>query len=249
MKKLISFVFVIAIMVCSISSVFAVGKYGDVDNNGTVNVFDATSIQNHIAEVVLLSDDMLVLADVDDDGSVTIMDVTEIQYYAAKYTTSFPADKNNTLDPTAPTEEPTTPTEAPTTEQSPNAYELEVLRLVNIEREKEGLEPYEFGYHIYDCAKLRAEELLVTFSHVRPDGTSCFTVFSELGVTEPFMALGENIAMGHTSPEDVVNAWMNSPGHRANILDPVFEQLAVGVCEIPNAPGRYATVQLFWTSY
>ncbi len=245
MKRFIALIFVIAILVCSINSVFAAGKYGDVDNNDAVNIFDATEIQNHIAEITQLSDDALVLADVDDDHSITIMDVTTIQCYIAEIIPSFPVEDNQTEEPTEPTEEPT---ENPT-ELSPNEYELEVLRLVNEEREKEGLEPYEFGYSGYACAKLRAQELLVRFDHTRPDGTICFTVFDELGVNELFSSMGENIAMGHRSPEDVVNAWMNSPGHRANILDPDYEQLAVGVVEIPNSPGRYATVQLFWSIF
>lgn len=252
MKRFIALIFVIAILVCSMNSVFAAGKYGDVDNNDTVNIFDATEIQNHIAEIIQLPEDVLVFADVDDNGNITIMDVTTIQYYLAEIITSFPVEDNQTGEPTEPTEEPTEPTEEPTenpTELSPNEYELEVLRLVNEERAKEGLEPYEFGYSGYVCAKLRAQELLVLFDHTRPDGTLCFTVFDELGVNEPFSSMGENIAMGHTSPEDVVDAWMNSPGHRANILNPDFEQLAVGAVEIPNTPGRYATVQLFWSTF
>ena len=268
MKRFIALIFAIAILVCSINSVFAAGKYGDVDNNDTVNIFDATEIQNHIAEITQLSDDALVLADVDDNGSITIMDVTTVQCYIAEIIPSFPVEDNQTEEPTepteaptvVPTEEPTEPTEAPTvvpteeptenpTELSPNEYELEVLRLVNEERAKEGLEPYEFGYSGYACAKLRAQELLVRFEHTRPDGTPFFTVFDELGVNELFSSMGENIAMGHRSPEDVVDAWMNSPGHRANILDPDYEQLAVGVVEIPNSPGRYATVQLFWSTF
>ena len=249
MKRFIALIFAIAILVCSINSVFAAGKYGDVDNNDTVNIFDATEIQNHIAEITQLSDDALVLADVDDNGSITIMDVTTIQCYIAEIIPSFPVEDNQTEEPTEPTEAPTVvPTENPT-ELSPNEYELEVLRLVIEVRAKEGLEPYEFGYSGYACAKLRAQELLVRFEHTRPDGTPCFTVFNELGVNELFSSMGENIAMGHRSPEDVVDAWMNSPGHRANILDPDYEQLAVGVVEIPNSPGRYATVQLFWSTF
>ena len=248
MKRFIALIFAIAILVCSINSVFAAGKYGDVDNNDTVNIFDATEIQNHIAEITQLSDDALVLADVDDDHSITIMDVTTIQCYIAEIIPSFPVEDNQTEEPTEPTEPTEEPTENPT-ELSPNEYELEVLRLVNEERAKEGLEPYEFGYSGYACAKLRAQELLVRFEHTRPDGTPCFTVFNELGVNELFSSMGENIAMGHRSPEDVVDAWMNSPGHRANILDPDYEQLAVGVVEIPNSPGRYATVQLFWSTF
>ena len=142
MKRFIALIFAIAILVCSINSVFAAGKYGDVDNNDTVNIFDATEIQNHIAEITQLSDDALVLADVDDNGSITIMDVTTIQCYIAEIIPSFPVEDNQTEEPTEPTEPTDEPTENPTG-LSPNEYELEVLRLVNEERTKEGLDPYD----------------------------------------------------------------------------------------------------------
>ena len=105
---------------------FAAGKYGDVDNNDTVNIFDATEIQNHIAEITQLSDDALVLADVDDNGSITIMDVTTIQCYIAEIIPSFPVEDNQTEEPTEPTEPTEEPTENPT-ELSPNEYKFEVL--------------------------------------------------------------------------------------------------------------------------
>lgn len=75
------------------------------------------------------------------------------------------------------------------------------------------------------AAQWRAEEIATVNSHVRPNGTKWYTVLSEYGVTDA--AAGENAAWGSVSPEEVVNAWMNSEGHRANILDP--EARAMGV--------------------
>ena len=72
----------------------------------------------------------------------------------------------------------------------------------------------------------RAEEIATVNSHVRPNGTKWYTVLSEYGVTDA--AAGENAAWGSVSPEEVVNAWMNSEGHRANILDPEARALGVG---------------------
>lgn len=245
MKKLIAIITVAVLIFGCMPAVLAdVPKYGDVDKNDTVNIFDATAVQHHLAKAQLLTDDALILADVDANNDVNIMDVTEIQRYVAKKITSFPADEKQAEESTTPTQKPT---EKPTTGMTTLEFELEVLRLVNEERAKEGLQPYEFGYHIHDCAKLRAEELLIVYDHMRPDGTPFFTVFNELNVKEPWMALGENIVMGSSSPERAVSAWMSSTaGHREQILDPDYKYMAVGACEIPNAKGYYAVVQLFW---
>jgi len=78
-------------------------------------------------------------------------------------------------------------------------------------------------------------------SHTRPNGTSCFTVLSELGVG--YSASGENIAAGQKTPQAVMESWMNSSGHKANILNPDFTHIGVGYAE----GGNYGTnwVQLF----
>ena len=98
-------------------------------------------------------------------------------------------------------------------------YRQEVLNLVNAERAKYGLQPLVMGdAKLTAAAQQRAEEIATVNSHVRPNGTKWYTVLSEYGVTDA--AAGENAAWGSVSPEEVVNAWMNSEGHRANILDP-----------------------------
>lgn len=111
----------------------------------------------------------------------------------------------------------------------------EVIRLCNEERESAGLAPLEKSDSLTASAAVRAGELSGKFSHTRPDGSSCFTVITEKGKT-----FGENIAAGHENPEQVVEGWMNSPGHRANILDPDFTKIGVGY----NESGNY-WVQVF----
>ena len=78
------------------------------------------------------------------------------------------------------------------------------------------------------AAQIRAKEITTLFEHERPDGTSCFTAFDDVGF-DWVAACGENIAMGSTTPEGTMNQWMNSSGHKANILDKRFTQLGVGV--------------------
>ena len=102
-----------------------------------------------------------------------------------------------------------------------------MVRLVNEERAKEGLSPLSTLPELDAAADVRAPEVAEYFSHDRPDGSSCFTVLRECGVTG-FWTAGENIAAGTSSPEAVVEMWMNSPGHRANILSADFTHIGVG---------------------
>lgn len=114
----------------------------------------------------------------------------------------------------------------------------EVIRLVNAERAKEGLAALKTHTAISTAAQVRADELPTLFDHTRPDGSSCFTALDEAGVR--YWTAGENIAAGYATPEQVVNGWMNSPGHRANILNSSFTTIGVGY----HAEGNY-WVQLF----
>lgn len=110
---------------------------------------------------------------------------------------------------------------------------LEVVRLVNEEREKQGLEPLDVDENLMELARIRAEELEEKFSHERPDGTHAAQVFSG----------GENIAGDYTSPSAVMEAWMGSEGHRANILRERFHYIGVGCYQDTN--GDLYWVQLF----
>lgn len=122
-------------------------------------------------------------------------------------------------------------------------YAKEVLRLVNIERTSRGLNALTMPDDLTAVAKLRAKELETLFDHTRPDGRSCFTALDDAGID--YWMCGENIAKGYASPQSVVNGWMNSKGHRENILNPRYKELGVG-CYKDNA-GRYCWAQMFLT--
>ena len=110
---------------------------------------------------------------------------------------------------------------------APDTYAAEVLRLVNAERKKAGLPQLRAGSApLNAAAQKRAQEISTRFSHTRPGGSGCFTVLGEYGVSST--ARGENIAYGYTSPAAVIDGWMKSSGHRANILGD-YEALGVGV--------------------
>ena len=93
------------------------------------------------------------------------------------------------------------------------------------------------------AAQRRAEEIATVNSHVRPNGTKWYTVLSEYGVTDA--AAGENAAWGSVSPEEVVNAWMNSEGHRANILNPEARAMGVGYYYNSSSTWGHQWIQLF----
>ncbi len=109
-----------------------------------------------------------------------------------------------------------------------SAYAGEVLRLVNIERDKVGAAHLVLDGALCDAANMRAIEMDYSgnFSHTRPDGRDCFTVFSFCKIS--FYTCGENIAAGYPTPAAVVDGWMNSTGHKANILNTAFTKMGLG---------------------
>lgn len=109
-----------------------------------------------------------------------------------------------------------------------SAYASEVLRLVNIERDKVGAAHLVLDGALCDAANMRAIEMDYSgnFSHTRPDGRDCFTVFSFCKIS--FYTCGENIAAGYPTPAAVVDGWMNSTGHKANILNTAFTKMGLG---------------------
>lgn len=161
-----------------------------------------------------------------------------------------PAPAETPAPTSAPTQSPA-PTQAPTAAPAPtddadalpgvSAYAQEVVRLVNIERADAGLAPLTMDATLSAAAQRRAQEIDESFSHTRPDGSSCFTVLKDFGIT--YRACGENIAKGSPTPERVVEGWMNSAGHRANILNQNFTTIGVGVHA--DAAGTLHWAQLF----
>lgn len=113
------------------------------------------------------------------------------------------------------------------TSNSLSIYAQEVLRLVNVERAKAGLSALTTNTTLKSAADKRAQETSVSFSHTRPNGSKFSTVLQEYGIS--YRTAGENIAYGQRTPQDVVNAWMNSAGHRANILNSSFNKIGIGV--------------------
>lgn len=101
-----------------------------------------------------------------------------------------------------------------------------VAELVNEERAKAGLPALTLSVEISNAALVRAKETVQSFSHTRPDGRNFSTALTDAGIR--FTSSGENIAWGQKTPEAVMKAWMNSSGHRANILNKNYTQIGIG---------------------
>lgn len=119
-------------------------------------------------------------------------------------------------------------------------FAVEVLNLVNLERAKVGAAPLRLADDLQYSANIRAQEIIELFSHMRPDGSDCFTVIKNRGRT-----CGENIAAGYPSARETVEQWMNSEGHRENILNPAFRELGVGYAYKDYSTYHHYWVQLF----
>ncbi|WP_050739227.1 CAP domain-containing protein [Acetobacterium bakii] len=126
--------------------------------------------------------------------------------------------------------------------QASNPFEEQVIALVNQERAARNLGIVTSDPSLTLAAQIRAQEIIGTFSHTRPDQRSFSTVLSDAGIS--YRYAGENIAAGQASAEAVVSGWMNSEGHRANILNPEFTKLGVGYTYADSGYGHYWS-QLF----
>ncbi len=127
----------------------------------------------------------------------------------------------------------------PTVDEKADSFEREVVRLVNIERRKNGLFELKYNWQLCRVARYKSEDMRDKgyFSHTSPTYGSPFQMIKNFGIS--YRTAGENIAKGQTTPEAVVKAWMNSQGHRANILNASFTEIGVGY-----ASGNYWT-QMF----
>ncbi|MBM6619475.1 CAP domain-containing protein [Bacillus suaedaesalsae] len=111
---------------------------------------------------------------------------------------------------------------------SSSSFHDQVASLVNQERAKAGLGKLTHAADLKAVAQKKAEDMINSnyFSHTSPNYGSPFQMMKTFGIT--YQAAGENIAKGQKTPQEVMNAWMNSPGHRANILKPEFNTIGVG---------------------
>lgn len=116
----------------------------------------------------------------------------------------------------------------PGVDESVIAFEKDVVRLVNAERRERGLSELEYHWELSRVARYKSEDMSKNgyFSHTSKTYGSPFDMIRSFGIS--YKAAGENIARGYLTPKAVVEGWMNSPGHRANILNASFTHIGVG---------------------
>lgn len=125
--------------------------------------------------------------------------------------------------------------------------EQQVIDLVNKQRAAHGLSQLTANWEVSRVARYKSQDMINKhyFAHQSPTYGSPFTMMQSFGIR--FSAGGENIAYGQKTPQEVMNSWMNSSGHRANILSSVYNQIGVGVAKASN--GTYYWTQMFIKSY
>ena len=206
----------------------------DINLDGKFDVQDVTYLQLGISGKNQFNDTQKEIADYNNDGKIDVQDVTKAQMIISEVT--VPVKPNPTPDP-EPEPEP-----EPTTSYN-REFADRVIELVNIERAKEGLKPLKKDDTLNSLSDIRAKETVTLFDHKRPNGTKWSTILKENNVS--YTNAAENIASGYSTPEDVVNAWMNSEGHRASIMSKTYEKIGVSCYIDNNSKYKYYWDQLF----
>ncbi len=131
-----------------------------------------------------------------------------------------------------------TPQQACAIDAQTQEYAEIITCAVNDVRAEYGLSELTLVPILIEGCEIRAEELPTQFSHYRPDGSTCFTAIKELGVT--YNVVAENIAGGRSDPLGTFNQWMDSEGHRANILGESYTHIGIGYhYEADSTYGHY----------
>lgn len=118
-----------------------------------------------------------------------------------------------------------------------------ILNIVNAERAKAGVAPLVLNETMNKAAALRAKEIITLFSHTRPNGTLCFTVYGEFNIS--YNTAGENIAAGNSGAYDTAQQWINSQGHYENMIKAEYTEMGVGYAYSSSSEYGHYWVQLF----
>ena len=197
---------------------------GDVDGDNMVNSSDALLIIRCSVGLAHFTDEQFEIADVNSDLIIDSSDALLVLQKSigvgALAVTELSPENKQALD-----------------------FESEVLRLCNNERTSRGLEPLMYNSGLKSAADIRIDETKTLFDHTRPNGEKWSTILNENNFR--YLAAGENIAAGIKTPAEVVEAWMNSEGHRKNILNPEFNTLGVSYKFFEDSQYGYYWTQVF----
>lgn len=225
---IISTISTLAIMISSSISASANSNVrGDANNDNKVNIRDSAFIANCIIEGNTPSE----MADYNLDGKIDIRDAAAI----SKDIVNGNVKKS--------TQEITNNNENEASAENYSEKAMEILELVNQERAKVGAAPLTLSADLNAIANERAEESSSKFSHTRPNGAACFSIFDEREIDYSYC--GENLAAGSATSEEAMQQWIDSVDHYRNIIDREFTELGVGFYYDENSPYGYYWVQIF----
>lgn len=127
-----------------------------------------------------------------------------------------------------------------------NTFVEQVLQLTNNQRSIAGLQPLKLNPQLSAAAYKHSQDMALNdfFSHVSSTGATVFDRVTAAGYT--YSSVGENIAAGQATPQSVVQAWMDSPPHRANILNSTLQEIGIGFYHLANDPGN-VSFHYYWT--
>ena len=230
MKKIVISMLIVFTIILSCNSIFAMKHYEEVDfvtgmvTASALNVRTGPSTRYRVIGTVYKNEYIRVFAKIG-DWYVIQTPSDQIGAVSTKYVRKIKANAGTTT---------TTPSNnTPSDNSSASADEKELLRLINAERTKNGLSELKFSEELLKVARDKAKDLVDNnyFSHNSPTYGSPFDMMKSYGIT--YKTAGENIA-GNSTLQGAVTAWMNSEGHRANILSNAYNYTGIGIVSSPK---------------
>lgn len=235
MKKILISLLIVSTLFISSSVLFAMRTYEEVDfvtgivTATALNVRTGPSTNYRVIGTVYKNEYIRVFAKIG-DWYVVQTPTDQIGAVSVKYVRAIKPN-NNTSNGNANTSANISTNDDLNEEKSgASKEEIELLKLINIERTKNGLSELKFDAELQKVAKIKAKDLVDNnyFSHNSPTYGSPFEMMKSFGIT--YKTAGENIA-GNPTLEGAVTAWMNSEGHKANILSNAYNYTGIGIVD------------------
>lgn len=229
MKKSLSFLICICLLVGICTAAYAETNVNKIQPDTTTTIIGVTGEEVPISGTLppVVPGQIVIVG-----PSTYIYTPSQKQSNQKSEETKKETDSNtSTVETNKDVDEPTNKEDVDKTPAAPSdKKELieEIFKLVNEERKNAGLNELNYNMELQNAADIRARECAEQFSHTRPDGTSCFTVVEEID----YGVVGENLIKADNpiaTAKALVNSWMNSEGHRANILNADFTETAIGI--------------------
>ena len=222
--------FTVAAAMLPMSAYADVPAFGDIDGDGAVDSSDALLVMRASVGLAELTPEQKAMADVNGDGFIDTTDALFILQTAAGLHPTIEGEAVTGLQLSTTTTEQGGMNDEERIAAQQSAFEKKAAELCNAQRTKSGLNAAEYDPELGKIADIRTEDMLVNgCSHYRPNGKKFSTLAIEKGYI--FLAIRENIAEGCSTPEEVFDAWMNSDGHRHNILAEGINKIGVS-CRI-----------------